>query len=93
MRKEPIVKTLEVVPPSPHVKGSIALTKMQHVRGELSRLYREVRTGKLDAGTATKLTYMLQVLAKIIQESDIETRLSALEEAQEKSNHDKKFGR
>ena len=84
MRKEPVVKTLEVVPPSPHLKGSIALTKMQHVRAELSRLYREVRTGKLDAGTATKLTYMLQVLAKIIEGSDLEARLNALEQAQEK---------
>lgn len=70
-----------VLPALPQQKGSIALTKMNHVRSELARVYREARTGKMDTSEATKLTYILQVLAKIIEGGELEQRIEALEEA------------
>jgi len=82
---------IEVLPPIPRQSGSIALTKMAHVRTELSRLYREARTGKIDMGDATKLTYILQVLAKIIEGGELEARIEALEQAL--GGNDGKFGR
>ena len=71
-------KTQVVLYPPP-AKGSIALTKMAHIRTELASLYREARTGKIDLSDATKLTFMLQVLGKIIEGGELEQRIEALE--------------
>ncbi|MBC8017069.1 MAG: hypothetical protein H7X83_00935 [Verrucomicrobia bacterium] len=65
--------------PPPRPKGSIALTKMAHIRAELGKVYREARTGKLDLSDATKLTFMLQVLGKVIEGGELEARIEALE--------------
>ena len=56
-----------------------ALTRMEHVRDEMARVYRVARTGKIDTADASRLTYMLATLAKIIESSDIEARLDNLE--------------
>lgn len=77
-----LINKTEVTIYPPAKKGSIALTKMAHVRTELSKLYREARTGKIDISDATKLTFMLQVLAKIIEGGEMEKRIEALEQAQ-----------
>ncbi len=87
MTRKPAEQKMEVLPPPPRQKGSIALTKMAHIRSELSRLYREARNGKIDLGDATKLTYILQVLAKVIEGNELEARIEALERAQEVSQH------
>jgi len=79
MRKEPIGKQEVIVISPPRQKGSIALTKMSHIRTELASLYREARTGKIDLSDATKLTFMLQVLGKIIEGGELEQRIEALE--------------
>lgn len=89
MTRKPSEQKMEVLPPPPRQKGSIALTKMAHIRSELSRLYREARNGKIDLGDATKLTYILQVLAKVIEGNELEARIEALERAQEEAQHDK----
>lgn len=81
MAAEDIENKVIVLPALPQQKGSIALTKMNHVRSELARVYREARTGKMDTSEATKLTYILQVLAKIIEGGELEQRIEALEEA------------
>lgn len=55
------------------------LTTMEHVRAELARLYRQAKNGNLDISSASKLAYILSLLAKIIEGSDIEKRIEALE--------------
>lgn len=62
-------------PPSPRV----TLSKLSHIRTELAKLYREARTGKIDTGKATKLTFMLQTLGRLIVDQELETRIAALE--------------
>ncbi|MDD3293084.1 MAG: hypothetical protein PHG20_00140 [Geobacteraceae bacterium] len=86
MARKALTSKMEVLPPNPSQKGSIALTKMSHIRSELSRLYREARNGKIDLGDATRLTYILQVLAKIIEGGELEQRIEALEAAQGDNN-------
>ena len=66
-------KEMEIAPPR------TALTKLEHVRAELARVYRHARTGKLETSEATRLTYILVALSKIIESSDIEARLDLLE--------------
>lgn len=77
-----------MLPPREGKKGAIALTKLSHVRTEVAALYREARRGQIDTQDATRLAYLLQILAKIIETGDIERRLELLEAAQqEKSTH------
>ena len=57
-----------------------ALTKLEHVRCELARVYRHTRSGKLETQEATRLTYILNTLAKIIEASELEERVRQLEE-------------
>jgi len=55
------------------------LNTLQAVRRELSRVYREARTGKIDTADASRLGFLLVSLAKIMESSDLEQRIEALE--------------
>jgi len=68
-------KEIDATPPR------TALTRMEHVRDELARVYRQARTGKIDTQDATKLTYILVNLSKIIEGSELEERIRVLEGA------------
>ena len=57
-----------------------ALTKIEHIRDELARVYRHARAGKIETQEATRLTYILNILAKIIETSELEERVRMLEE-------------
>lgn len=61
--------------PSPRLK----LETVQNVRRELARIYREARRGELKAETATKLAYLLDLMARMIERSDLERRIEQLE--------------
>lgn len=65
--------------PSPPVRRKIVLTKIGHVRAELSRLYSEARHGDIAISDASRLAYLLATIAKVIQDGDIEQRLDAVE--------------
>ena len=56
-----------------------ALTKLEHVRAEMAKVYRSARTGKIEAQDATRLCYILVSLAKVIEGSALESRVEALE--------------
>jgi hypothetical protein len=43
------------------------LDTMQDVRREMAKLYRETRSGLLDVQDATKLTWCLQTIGKVIE--------------------------
>ena len=49
------------------------------VRREMSRVYRECRTGVLATTEGSKLTWMLERIGNVIQSSDLETRVENLE--------------
>lgn len=69
---------ISVLPPPPN-KKFIRLGTLRQVRFELADIYRATRNGQIDASEATKLTYILQVIGKMIIESEIESRVEALE--------------
>lgn len=58
----------------------IVLTKVAHVRAELGKLYTEARHGLIDVADASKLANMLGILHRILADSDLEQRITALEE-------------
>lgn len=55
------------------------LDSMTDVKREMAKVYRECRSEIIDAQTGTKLTWMLQAVAKVIEGSDLEKRIEALE--------------
>ena len=55
------------------------LDTLQDVKREMSRVYRESRTGLVDVQDGTKLVWMLQAVAKVIEGSDLEKRIEILE--------------
>ena len=65
--------------PSPPKIRAITLTRLAHVRAELARIYSEARGGALNIGDATKLAYLLQILAKVLEGTALEDRVAALE--------------
>ncbi len=60
----------------------IRLNSVNDVAKELRKLYRESRAGTLATAEATKLAYLLNMLANILATSDLEQRLEELESEQ-----------
>jgi hypothetical protein len=55
------------------------LDTLQDVKKEMAKLYRESRSGVVEIVDGTKLVWMLQAVAKVIEGSDLEQRIEALE--------------
>lgn len=55
------------------------LQSVNDVSTQLARLYREARAGLIDVGDASRLANILSILGRMIGDSDLETRLEALE--------------
>ncbi len=53
------------------------------IKREMAKLYREARSGVVDVQDATKLTWCLQAVAKVIETSDLEDRVKELENRDE----------
>lgn len=56
------------------------LDTLSDIRREMAKCYRECRSELIDAQTGTKLIWQLQAIAKVIETSDLERRLEALED-------------
>jgi hypothetical protein len=61
------------------------LDSLANVRKELSKIYKESRQNDLDPQTATRLASILMNIASLIRDSDLESRIAALEA---KATHD-----
>jgi hypothetical protein len=57
----------------------IDLKTIDDVRVEMARVYRDMRSGKIDTQDGTRLAYVLAQIGKLIEAGDIEKRLEALE--------------
>ena len=70
--------TLSLVPTPERRKAQ--LNCIEGVRREMARIYREAEVGKRDTAEASKLTFMLGQIGKILELTQIERRLDALED-------------
>jgi len=66
--------------PSPRRRGPV-LETLTDVRREMARVYRHMRHGRIDTQDATRMTYVLSQIAKIIQTAELEARVAAVERA------------
>lgn len=57
-----------------------ALSKVEHCRSELAAVYRQARSGALDVADASKLANILYILTRMIETSDLEARIAAVEQ-------------
>ena len=57
------------------------LQTLPDVRREMARVYRQMRHGRIDTQDATRMTYVLTQIAKIIQVSELDARIEAVERA------------
>jgi len=71
--------TLALVP-TPRRRGPV-LETLPDVRREMARVYRQMRHGRIDTQDATRMTYVLTQIAKIIQTTELEARIDAVERA------------
>jgi len=71
-------------PPGSKVSPRLRLNTIADVKREYRRLYVEARNGQITSGDASKLGYLLQALANLIADCDLEGRLGALESRQGK---------
>jgi hypothetical protein len=66
-------------PPQPQ-RLRLPLATAGDVRRELARLYRDGKAGLRDVSDVSRLANVLSVLGRLIETSDLEERLLALEE-------------
>ena len=71
----------EVLDPTPRQK--VRLHTIDDLRLEMARVYRDMRSGKLETSEGTKLAYVLGQMVKVLALTSIEARINALE-----MNHD-----
>ena len=57
----------------------IKLNRLEDVRQEMARVYREARAGTIDSSEAGRLAYILTGIGKLIEATEIEKRLSEME--------------
>ena len=74
-------------PTPPPSERRIRLETVDQVRCEMARTYRDARSGKLAPDVASKLFYMLGVLAKTTEVVTVEHRLRRIEEMMKGGPH------
>lgn len=68
----------ELLPPVP-TPAKIRLNTVRECRRELAKVYADAKAGIIPTQDATRLTYMLNALATMIRDGELEDRVRALE--------------
>lgn len=71
-------------PVAPKASRRMRLHSVSDVKRELRRLYVEARNGTIKSADATKLAYLLNMLANLMVDSDLEERVNAALEGERK---------
>jgi len=74
---------VESIPPQRGQRYRCKLDSLTDIKREMAKVYRESRSERIDTVTATKLVWMLQAVSKVIEGSDLEKRIEALENRDE----------
>ena len=69
----------ELIPANP-VRGRLRLGSIREIRRELQKIYELAKAGRMTTQDAGRLTYMLQALASMVKDSDLEERIKKLEQ-------------
>ena len=73
----------ETLPPTPTPKQSrtprLRLERITDCKRELAQLYRAARRGEISTQTATRLAYLLDLMSRMVERSELERRVEQLE--------------
>lgn len=61
----------------------LKLDSLRAIRDEMGRVYREMRSGKIEAQVGTRLVYVLTQMREMAMAIEIDERITALEERNE----------
>ena len=78
MKKPRTAASESAAPPRMRLK----LNTLDDVRAEMARLYREGKAGLRDVADVSRLANVLALLGRLIEGSELERRLTALEETE-----------
>lgn len=67
--------------PRPVASPRLRLHKVSDIQRELRRLYISCRNGEVASSEASRLAYLLNMLANLIADSDLEARVERIEKA------------
>ncbi len=67
---------------APPVRLRLRLNTIDDVKAEMARLYREGKAGTRDVSDVSRLANVLALLGRLIEGSELERRLTALEETE-----------
>jgi hypothetical protein len=70
----------ELIPANPVRSTRLRLGSIREVRRELQKVYEDAKAGRMTTQDAGRLTYILQALAGMIRDSDLEERIKKLEQ-------------
>jgi len=70
----------ELIPANPVRSTRLRLGSIREVRRELQKVYEDAKAGRMSTQDAGRLTYILQALAGMIRDSDLEERIKKLEQ-------------
>jgi hypothetical protein len=73
--------------PAPTRKRRLDLTTLAHVRKEMCAVYRSMKLKRIQSQDGTRLTYVLQAIAKVIEGSELANRIEQLEKALQAQRH------
>jgi hypothetical protein len=75
-----ITGEVEDLPPKKgNTRYRVKLDTLSDIKREMAKVYRESRSEIIEPAIGSKLIWMLQAVGKVIEVSDLESRISALE--------------
>lgn len=77
--QEPRKASVSSLPSPPTISPRLRLSTIGDCKREIAKLYREVRRGELASTEAARLVWMLNTLANMIADHELEARVEALE--------------
>lgn len=73
-------RVLSPPPPARKRPKNIKLSSVSDVAEELARLYRQARAGEVETADASRLCYVLNTLASVLETAQLEARIQQLEQ-------------
>ena len=89
-KKSPEVKAGSgggLVPFPPPTTPKIDLRDAHAIRRELGSVYRAMRSGQIQTQDGTRLAYVLDLLRRAVETSDLQDRIASIEKQFEWDNH------
>lgn len=81
----------EHLPATPAREPRLRLGSIREVRRELVKVYSMAKQGRIATQDASRLVFMLQALAGMIKDDELEQRITALEKAQDERFKEKDY--